>query len=124
MDRNAVMAWVAAYEQIWRDNDVAGVRSLFTEDARYWRSPYEEPDIGHAGIEAFWPEEEGTTFTVEAEPVAVEGRAAVVRLEVHYLTPKPQAYRDLWILHFAEDGRVDRFEEWPFFPGRPYTART
>jgi hypothetical protein len=117
------MAWVAAYERIWRDDDVGGVPSLFTEDARYLRSPYEEPDVGHAAIQAFWPEGEGTTFTVSAEPVAVDGSSAVVRLEVRYLTPKPQEYRDLWVLHFADDGRVDRFEEWPFFPGRKYTAR-
>jgi len=122
VDRDEVMRWVAAYERAWRDADAGAVDVLFTEDARYLTSPYEEPRIGHAAIRAFWLEDEGATFTVAAEPVAVEGRAAVVRLEVLYLEPARQEYRDLWVLRFAADGRVEAFEEWAYWPGKPYTA--
>jgi hypothetical protein len=59
---------------------------------------------------------------VAAEPVAVEGRHAVVRLEVRYGDPAPQEYRDLWVLRFAPDGRVEEFEEWAYWPGKPYTT--
>ncbi|WP_425955808.1 YybH family protein [Xylanimonas sp. McL0601] len=120
MNREDVMAWVARYEQAWRENDVAAVRTLFTKDARYARSPYDDALSGHAEIEDFWPED--TEFTVSSEPVAVEGDIAVVRLEVHYLGPHPHEYRDLWLLRFAEDGRVADFEEWAHWPGLHYTA--
>jgi len=116
------MHWVADYERAWRDRDIAGVTLLFTEEARYWRSPYEQPLIGHAAIQAFWQEDEGTTFRVTATPLAVEGRDAVVRLEVRYGDPVTQEYRDLWVLRFASDGRVEDFEEWAYWPGKPYTA--
>src|ERR671916_2090521 len=106
VDRDSVMLWVAAYERAWRDGDVSGVTRLFTDDARYRTSPYGEPKVGHAEIQAFWLADEGLTFTVTAEPVAVEGRDAVVRLEVRYSNPD-QEYRDLWILRFAPDGRVE-----------------
>ena len=33
-----------------------------------------------------------------------------------------QDYRDIWILRFAHDGRVEHFEEWAFWPDRPWTA--
>lgn len=122
MDRTQVMEWVAGYERAWRGDDAAAVADLFTEDARYRRSPYEPSEVGHAAIRAFWAEEPGTVFTVTAEPVAVEGRAAVVRLEVHYGDPVTQSYRDLWVLRFAADGRVEDFEEWPYWPGKPYSA--
>jgi hypothetical protein len=46
----------------------------------------------------------------------------VVRLVVNYGGEAPQEYSDLWVLHFAEDGRVARFEEWPFWPGKPHTT--
>jgi hypothetical protein len=46
----------------------------------------------------------------------------VVRLLVRYETPEVQEYRDLWLLRFAADGRVEDFEEWAYFPGQPYTA--
>jgi ketosteroid isomerase-like protein len=122
MDRDDVMAWVARYERVWRDGDLDGVARLFTEDARYRRSPYEKSEVGHAAIREFWLADEGQPFTVTAEPVAVEGRHAVVRLEVRYGEPEPQEYRDLWVLRFADDGRVEDFEEWAYWPGKPYTA--
>ncbi|MGY1779241.1 YybH family protein [Geodermatophilus sp. SYSU D01036] len=121
MDRAGVVQWVAGYERAWREGDVAGVARLFTDDARYRRSPYEPSEVGHAAIRAFWREDEGRAFTVTAEPVAVEGRDAVVRLEVRYADPV-QEYRDLWVLRFADDGRVADFEEWAYWPGCPYTA--
>lgn len=61
------------------------------------------------------------TFTVRTEPVAVEGRDAVVRLQVRYGKPVRQEYRDLWVLRFAADGRVEDFEEW-YWPGKPNSA--
>ena len=120
--RDEVMAWVARYERAWREGDRGAVRTLFTDDARYRTSPYEESLVGHAAIEGFWLEDEGETFTVEARPVAVEGRDAVVRLEVRYGDPVRQEYRDLWVLQFADDGRVEHFEEWASWPGKPYSA--
>ena len=33
-----------------------------------------------------------------------------------------QEYRDLWVLRFAEDGRVEHFEEWAYWPDKPYTV--
>ena len=71
------MRWVAEYERAWRDGDVSGVARLFTESARYRVSPYAEPKVGHAEIQAFWLDDRpGRTFTVTAEPVAVDGRDA------------------------------------------------
>jgi ketosteroid isomerase-like protein len=122
VDRDSVMQWVAEYERVWRAGDLAGVPTLFTEDARYLVSPYAEAKVGHAEIQAFWLNDEGRSFTVAAEPVAVEGRNAVVRLEVRYETPALQEYRDVWLLRFADDGRVEHFEEWAFWPDKPWTA--
>ena len=116
------MQWVTEYERAWRDCDVSGVGRLFTDDARYRTSPYAEPKVGHAEIEAFWLDDEGRTFSVTAEPVAVEGRDAVVRVEVLDRDPVAQEYRDLWVMRFAPDGRVEDFEEWAYWPGRPFTA--
>jgi ketosteroid isomerase-like protein len=123
VDRDEVMRWVAGYERAWRDGDLDAVAGLFTEDARYRPSPYEEAEVGHAAIRDFWLDDEGQVFTVRAEPVAVEDRDAVVRLEVRYGDPVRQEYRDLWVLRFAADGRVEEFEEWAYWPGKPYSAR-
>ncbi|HMO12013.1 MAG TPA: nuclear transport factor 2 family protein [Actinotalea sp.] len=120
MGRDEVMAWVAAYERTWRDNDLDGLAEVFTPDARYLHSPYEEPLVGLDAIRADWPDP--TPFTLDVEPVAVDGEVAVVRALVRYTDEAAQEYRDLWLLTFAEDGRVRVFEEWAYWPGKPWTA--
>ena len=124
MTRADVMRWVAGYEQAWRDGDLEAVETLFTEEARYRLSPYDESESGQDAIKALWLDDEGEVFTMEAEPVAVEGRDAVVRVKVVYGDPVRQEYIDLWVIRFAEDGRAEDFEEWAYWPGRSYAAST
>ena len=116
------MAWVQGYERAWRDSAVDAVPRLFTPEVSYRRSPYEPPLVGYEPLREFWTADEGATFTMSAEPVAVEGDVAVVRVVVDYGGDSPQEYTDLWVMHFAADGRVDDFEEWAYWPGKPYTA--
>lgn len=113
------MAWVAGYERGWGEDDLTAVRTLFTEDARYARSPNEEePCVGHEAIEGIWLDEPGAEFTIRSEAVAVEGDRAVVRVEVTYTAPEQVQYRELWVLRFADDGRVANFEEWTYRVGQ------
>lgn len=113
-----VMAWVGAYERAWRDRDTTALDSIFTEDALYMRSAYDEPGLrGLDEIRGFWDDD--VPFRMTAEPVAVEGDTAVVRVQVWYEGDQPHEYRDLWILRFAADGRVQHFEEWAHWPGMP-----
>ena len=116
------MAWVNGYLDGWRTEDVACVSRLFTKDVRYRTGPYEESLVGHPALEEFWLDDADKSFTASAEPVAVDGPRAVVRVEVAYGDPVEQEYRDLWLLRFADDGRVDDFEEWAYWPDKPYSA--
>ena len=122
VDTASVMAWVRRYEDAWRAGDLAAVEGLFTEEAHYRPSPYDDSEVGHDAIKAFWRDDEGATFEVQAEPVAVQDRTAVVRVVVRYLEPRTQEYTDLWVVRFATDGRAEDFEEWAYWPGRPYSA--
>jgi len=121
MDAADVMRWVAGYERAWRGRDVTTVETLFSDDAAYRTSPYEAAKVGHDAIKEIWVDE-GEPFTMDASVFAVEGDRAVVRVEVRYGRPARQEYRDLWLLRFADDGRVADFEEWAYWPGKPFTA--
>ena len=123
MTRDEVMLWVDAYERAWRAADRDAVEQLFTPSARYLRSPYAEPLDGHAAIQDFWvdDDEDGTTFAMEAWPVVADGTDAVVRVKIDYGDPVHQEYVDLWVLRFADDGRVEHFEEWAYWPDKPVT---
>jgi ketosteroid isomerase-like protein len=127
LSRSEVDAWVRAYELAWRSAGIRELWDLFTEDATYRMSPYEEPASGLAEIGALWERERegpGEQFTMAHEVVAIEGDTAVVRLEVHYGGHERLQYRDLWILRFGADGRCRAFEEWPFWPGQQLVAES
>jgi ketosteroid isomerase-like protein len=121
-DRALVSRWIAGYEAAWRSAGTGRLGELFTEDVTYRQSPYEEPVVGLDAVRRMWDAErdgpdEG--FTLATEILAVDGDTAVVRAEVHYAEPE-QEYRDLWIIQLGDDGRCRDFEEWPYWPDRPY----
>lgn len=122
MDRDAVRAWVTAYERAWRTPGTDALPDLFADDAIYVISPWAAPIVGQAALAEFWeagrdgPDE---PFTMTSDPVAVEGDTAVVRVEVEYERDDPARWRDLWVVRFDDSGRCVHFEEWPFAPGQP-----
>jgi ketosteroid isomerase-like protein len=125
-DRAMVSQWLAGYEAAWRAPGTAGLAGLFTPDATYLQSPVVQPVTGLNAIRRMWDEQrEGPAevFTLATEILAVDGPTAVVRAEVGYGDPPRQEYRDLWVIRLREDGRCTWFEEWPYWPGRPYSAR-
>lgn len=124
MDRQRAQEWVDEYVRWWLVSDPVGVPKLFTPEARYLRSPYAEPIVGHEALTEFWVADRDATFTVATSIVAVDGDTAVARLQVDYASPERQQYRDLWVFRFAGDGRVEHFEEWAYFPGQPWTVES
>jgi ketosteroid isomerase-like protein len=125
--RDEVAEWIDRYETAWRTAGTGALSGLFTADAHYRMSPYEETLTGLEEIGAMWERErEGPDegFTMSTETVALDGDVAVVRVEVHYDGPPAREYRDLWIVRFGDDGRCVQFEEWPFYPGQPVSSRS
>ena len=124
-ERDHVHQWLTGYETAWRAPGTKGLAGLFTEDATYLQSPYEQPVTGLDAIGRMWEEaREGPdeVFTLVTDILAVDGPTAVVRAEVRYGDPPRQEYRDLWVIRFAGDGRCTWFEEWPYWPGHPHSA--
>jgi ketosteroid isomerase-like protein len=125
-NRAMVSSWLAGYEAAWRAPGTEGLASLFIGNATYLKSPYERPVTGLDAIGRMWEaEREGPdeVFTLATDILAVDGPTAVVRAEVRYGDPVQQEYRDLWVIRLADDGRCTWFEEWPYWPGRPYSPR-
>src|SRR5438093_511070 len=74
---------------------------IFTQDATYRQSPYEEPITGLPAIAAMWEAERDgpdEVFHMTSDVIAADGDAAVIRVEVGYGDPVHQDYRDLWVL--------------------------
>jgi ketosteroid isomerase-like protein len=75
-ERAGVSRWLARYEAAWRTPGTADLARLFTPDATYLQSPYEQSATGLAAIGQLW-----------------SGN---------------------------EDGRCTWFEEWPYWPEKPF----
>jgi ketosteroid isomerase-like protein len=124
VNRSEVEAWIEAYERAWRSPGIEALAELFTEDASYRLSPYDDPALGLEAIGALWERERkgpDEVFTLTSEVFAVAGDRAVVTLEVRYGDLVEREFRDVWLLQFEGD-RCARFEEWAFWPDKPYTA--
>ena len=118
--------WVDGYEAAWRSPGTEGLAVLFGGDATYLHSPYADPVAGLEEIRAMWEaDREGPdeVFDLTTDVIAVEGPVAVVRALVRYGNPLRQEYTDLWLLRFDAEGRCAWFEEWPYWPGRGWSAR-
>ena len=125
MTRQQVEAWIRAYERAWRTPGTDALSELFTERATYRLSPYQDPVVGLEEIGAMWERERAgpdEVFEMTSDVFAVDGDRAVVSVEVHYGDPvRPEEFRDIWLLRF-EDGLCAHFEEWAYWPDKPYTA--
>lgn len=77
---------------------------------------------GHAAIQAFWLDDQEDLHGPGRAGRGRGGASRLSRLEVRYGDPARQEYRDLWVLRFAAGGRVEDFEEWAYWPGKPYSA--
>lgn len=119
-DRIAVTDWVVRYERAWRSPGTDALDDLFTATASYVPSPWAQPIEGLAAISRFWDAARSSPdegFRMQHEIVAVDGQAAVGRVDVVY--DDGQRWRDLWVITQDETGRCERFEEWPFAPDQP-----
>ena len=119
-DRATVLRWLAGYEAAWRAPGTEALAGLFTAEASYL-----QPACGLEQIGWMWEAERqgpDEAFSLATDILAVDGPVAVVRAEVRYGEPSCQEYRDLWVIRLDDDGRCSWFEEWPFWPERPYVA--
>lgn len=121
MDRESVQVWLDKYVEAWRTYDPAQIGNLFSEDALYFYSPFDDPLRGREAIVADWLKEPNATGSWEARyvPVAVESNVGVAQGRTRYFQPDGSTEREfdnIFVLHFDEAGRCKRFTEWYMQP--------
>jgi hypothetical protein len=119
VEREQLDQWIDLYERAWRSEGTSLLAELFSSTASYKTAPYEKPFEGLPAIAEMWESERESpdeVFEMTHGIVAVEGLTGVAEVEVFYGDPVAQEYKDIWIIHFDDEGRCDSFEEWPFWP--------
>jgi uncharacterized protein (TIGR02246 family) len=121
MDRTDVERWIESYRRAWETDDAPDVASLFTDDATYKPYPWPRERVGWQGRDEIVEKWIGRGdskigWRFEHEILAVEGDTAVVEGWTSYDRgegePWDEAYANVWLIRFAEDGRARQFIEW------------
>ena len=123
MNRESLQVWLDKYVEAWRTYEPAKIGDLFSEDALYFYSPYDEQNNlrGREAIVADWLVEPNPPGSWEAHyvPVAVEGNVGVAQGRTRYFNADGAIEREfdnIFVLHFDDDGRCARFTEWYMQP--------
>ena len=131
MDRKSLQLWLDKYVEAWRTYDPEQIGDLFSEDALYFYSPWDEdnPVRGRETIVAEWRKEPDPSGSWEARyvPVAVEGNIGVAQGRTRYFWPDgtvDREFENIFVAHFDEAGHCERFTEWYMQPRRAQQAAT
>lgn len=107
--------WLEGYIRAWRSKDAADVRAIFTDDAEYWFRPDDaDPARGIDAIIEAWLDDEPADPEYAFDVLIEDDRLGIIKGHVDY--PGHQFYSNLWEVHFAADGRAERFVEWFMTP--------
>jgi uncharacterized protein (TIGR02246 family) len=81
LDRAAVEAWLTRYGRAWETMDPDGAVQLFTEDATYRETPFDEVMRGREAIRTYWAEipEYHRDISFGSEVLAIQDDHAVAR---------------------------------------------
>ena len=116
-----VTEWLDKYRTAWASNDPDDIRAMFTEDATYAGSPFDEtPWTGHDGIVAGWLENEDTVgqWSFDGAALAYDPEKRIGFIEGRTQYSDGPLYANLWVVHFADDGRATSFVEWYMKPDK------
>ena len=117
VDPETFGVWLDAYGRAWETGDPEAAAQLFTEDASYHETPFDEPMRGHEEISEYWSDvprhQEDVRFsyeilaTSEGEGVA-HWNADFLRLPAR----TPVRLDGILLARLDADGRCAEFREW------------
>ncbi len=118
MDREAFAGWLDAYKAAWEQAATDKVLSLFTPDAVYEETPFDEPMRGHQAIRRYWEEgaeqaQRNVRFSYDI--YSVEGDVGMCHWHSTFeRVPSGERVELDGVLRctFAADGKCRRFQEW------------
>ncbi len=113
----AAHSWLKKYGQAWERGDPIAAARLFSEDCRYFETPFSEPAIGRDGVLKYWqavPEGQADV-TFRFQVLAVRSRTVFAHWSATFTRVSTGARVNLdgvFLLEFAEGGLCSTLREW------------
>jgi nuclear transport factor 2 (NTF2) superfamily protein len=117
VEHPALERWLDAYGRAWETMDPDAAIALFTEDASYQETPYDDPMRGSDQIRAYWagvPEAQ-RDIRFEHEILAVVGNRGIAHWQASFTRVPSGAdvtLDGIFVLDFDPDGRCETLREW------------
>ena len=110
-------SWLQAYGRAWESKDPAAAAELFSDDATYRETPFDEPARGRESIAEYWARvtarQEAIRFCHEVLMVA--GDMGIARWWASFRRIRsgtPVELDGVFVIRMDADGRCEEFREW------------
>ena len=110
-------SWLRAYGRAWETRDPSAAAELFTEDATYQETPFDEPARGREAIAKYWSRvtagQEGVRFGHEI--LAMADDVGIARWWASFESVRSDTAVELdgiFVIRMDADGRCEEFREW------------
>lgn len=110
-------AWLQAYGKASQENNAKASSELFTQDALYFETPFDEPITGREAIYKYWLRGAQTLQDKEStyQILSVKDNFGIARWQSKFTnkeTGKRYALDCLFLVEFDEQGLCCEFREW------------
>jgi hypothetical protein len=116
-DHEVFESWLAAYGSAWETRDPRAAADLFSEDATYRETPFDEPARGRKAIADYWARvtsgHEGVRFGQEI--LAVADDTGIARWWASFRSTssgEPGELDGIFVIRMGADGLCKEFREW------------
>ena len=110
-------SWLEAYGRAWENRDPEAAAELFSENATYRETPFDEPARGREAIFEYWARatagQDGVRFGHEV--LMVDGDMGVARWRASFERVRAGTAVELdgiFVVRMDADGRCEEFREW------------
>ncbi len=117
MNETEVKSWLERYRQAWQTRDPEAAAALFSEDARYYETPFVAPVKGRDPIRKYWANathnQSGISFSYEI--LSLSGHRAIARWWAAFTRVSSgmrATLEGMFLLEFNEQGLCRELREW------------
>ena len=123
MNETDLRNWLDRYRRAWETRDPEVAAALFSEDARYYETPFAEPARGRKGVRDYWENatrgQSDVAFSHNV--VAVSGSRGIARWSATFTriaSGARVALDGIFLLEFDDEGLCRELREWWHSVGR------
>ncbi|MFN7571430.1 MAG: nuclear transport factor 2 family protein [Betaproteobacteria bacterium] len=109
--------WLTRYGRAWIEQSPEQAAALFTEDCRYFETPFDAPAIGREGVRAYWQAVPDAQRDIEFvyRVLSIDGCTAIAHWHAIFtrVASGERVQLDgVFVLEFADSGLCHTLREW------------